>query len=470
MNKVLYGRATKDDIEKLKGQFPSLINKQAREFIATSGSFEAAVALLAADRRRKARASDGGKKKKTKKKKTKKKKNKKIKHKTNRSKRKRKKRRTLKGGAETPHGPLSSSQTANARYKRSMQASAANPLLHHAEDEAEQEQEQQPKRLMGAAAAEQEEDQDTPERREAAGEEEQEQEQQPKRLMGVAEEFALSEEFEPFLEMEARAKELEQAEQQREDMVSGLKDDVDIEDRYGPGFQFPARGEAARGSGGEKGARGVRAAQLRTAYTALRGRQDDYAARAALSPYTINGIVEQAESQNSDVPMASLNSETRDRVLERQRELEMERLNLEEDEEDLESPPRRSKTSALVAQATEQCTAGTGAMRTALADVNAALDAMTLAAKEEGVAGGFCEEDESPGGSDQSDHLLDSGREPADLAAASTPETGKKFSEETLSLLRGRSGRLDDLLGQVGEKTPPTTEELGAMLKERGLA
>ena len=435
MNKVLYGRATKDDIEKLKGQFPSLINKQAREFIATSGSFEAAVALLAADRRRKARASDGGKKKKTKKKKTKKKKNKKIKHKTNRSKRKRKKRRTLKGGAETPHGPLSSSQTANARYKRSMQASAANPLLHHAEDEAEQEQEQQPKRLMG-----------------------------------VAEEFALSEEFEPFLEMEARAKELEQAEQQREDMVSGLKDDVDIEDRYGPGFQFPARGEAARGSGGEKGARGVRAAQLRTAYTALRGRQDDYAARAALSPYTINGIVEQAESQNSDVPMASLNSETRDRVLERQRELEMERLNLEEDEEDLESPPRRSKTSALVAQATEQCTAGTGAMRTALADVNAALDAMTLAAKEEGVAGGFCEEDESPGGSDQSDHLLDSGREPADLAAASTPETGKKFSEETLSLLRGRSGRLDDLLGQVGEKTPPTTEELGAMLKERGLA
>ena len=316
-----------------------------------------------------------------------------------------------------------------------MQASAANPLLHHAEDEAEQEQEQQPKRLMG-----------------------------------VAEEFALSEEFEPFLAMEARAKELEQAEQQREDMVSGLKDDVDIEDRHGPGFQFPARGEAARGSGGEKGARGVRAAQLRTAYTALRGRQDDYAARAALSPYTINGIVEQAESQNSDVPMASLNSETRDRVLERQRELEMERLNLEEDEEDLESPPRRSKTSALVAQATEQCTAGTGAMRTALADVNAALDAMTLAAKEEGVAGGFCEEDESPGGSDQSDHLLDSGREPADLAAASTPETGKKFSEETLSLLRGRSGRLDDLLGQVGEKTPPTTEELGAMLKERGLA
>ena len=353
MNKVLYGRATKDDIEKLKGQFPSLINKQAREFIATSGSFEAAVALLAADRRRKARASDGGKKKKTKKKKTKKKKNKKIKHKTNRSKRKRKKRRTLKGGAETPHGPLSSSQTANARYKRSMQASAANPLLHHAEDEAEQEQEQQPKRLMG-----------------------------------VAEEFALSEEFEPFLEMEARAKELEQAEQQREDMVSGLKDDVDIEDRHGPGFQFPARGEAARGSGGEKGARGVRAAQLRTAYTALRGRQDAYAARAALSPYTINGIVEQAESQNSDVPMASLNSETRDRVLERQRELEMERLNLEEDEEDLESPPRRSKTSALVAQATEQCTAETAAMRTALADVNAALDAMALAAKEEGVAEG----------------------------------------------------------------------------------
>ena len=190
-------------------------------------------------------------------------------------------RRTLKGGAATPHGPLSSSQTANARYKRSMQASAANPLLHHAEDEAEQEQEQQPKRLMGAAEAEQEQEQDTPEAMEAAAEAEQEQEQQPKRLMGVAEEFALSEEFEPFLEMEARAKELEQAEQQREDMVSGLKDDVDIEDRHGPGFQFPARGEAARGSGGEKGARGVRAAQLRTAYTALRGRQDDYAASVA---------------------------------------------------------------------------------------------------------------------------------------------------------------------------------------------
>ena len=50
--------------------------------------------------------------------------------------------------------------------------------------------------------------------------------------------------------------------------------------------------------------------------------------------------------------------------------------------------PRRSKTSALVAQATEQCTAETVAMRTALADVNAALDAMALAAKEEGVAEG----------------------------------------------------------------------------------
>ena len=50
--------------------------------------------------------------------------------------------------------------------------------------------------------------------------------------------------------------------------------------------------------------------------------------------------------------------------------------------------PRRSKTSALVAQATEQCTAETAAMQTALADVNAALDAMALAAKEEGVAEG----------------------------------------------------------------------------------